>query len=197
MLQWLNVLRELRDRSLTFRSSDVHFLLAQVITQAGPLSSAKPRLHDELHQDGFGHVLVDELERLAADVEGNWLEGVRMNTISLLLRVGPLLASGPDDDVSKRAIEVLRAVRVKTFSWVKELSDRLMKTPGDEELRSLLRDTAVIYRSTFDAERGELLGYAEDVEILLSCAILIHDNHEGILPSGILLDRDCPSRDVI
>ena len=195
-LQWLNVLRELRDRSLTFRCPEVHSLLAQAITQVGPLTSTKLRWHEELHVETFGLALVDELENLVADVEANWLEGVTMNTVSLLL--SRLLASSPDQVVSDKAIRLFRVVRTKVFSWVQELSDKLMRTPGDEELRGLLRDTAAICRSTFDIEPDMVeyvLSSAEDVEVLLSCAILIHDNtprNVTSLPahSRLLLDRD-------
>ncbi|KAF8123207.1 hypothetical protein EV363DRAFT_1357363, partial [Boletus edulis] len=178
-LQWLNILRELRDRSLSFRNAEVHLLVAQAIMQ-----------------DTFGHALVDELESLVADIEANWLEGVTMNTISSLL--SRLLEARPDEAVSERVVQLLRDVRMKTFSWVQELSDKLTRTPGEEELRGLLRDTAAICRSTFDVDPviiEQLLNSPEDVEVLLSCAILIHDNlptKVSALPaySQLLLDRN-------
>ncbi|KAF8554287.1 hypothetical protein OG21DRAFT_1522569 [Imleria badia] len=195
-LQWLNILRELRDRSLSFRCSEVHLLLAQAISQVGPLTGTELTWHKELQLETFGRALVDELQSLVADVEANWLEGVTINTISLLL--SRILASNSDQAVSEKAIKLLRAVRTKSFSWVRELSDKLTRTPGDEELRELLRDTAAICRSTFDVGPNmveHLLDSAEDVEVLLSCAILIHDNTPSDvspLPaySRMLLDRD-------
>ncbi|KAF8550875.1 hypothetical protein OG21DRAFT_1605625 [Imleria badia] len=135
-LQWLNILRELRDRSLSFRCTEVHLLLAQVIAQVGPLTGTELRWHKELRHETFGHAIVNELESFVADVEANWLEGVTMNTISLLL--SRILASNPDQAVSEKAIELLRAVRTKSFSWVRELSDKLTRTPGDDELRGAL-----------------------------------------------------------
>ena len=36
-LQWLNILRDLRSRSLNLRSHEVHFLLAQATSEVGPL----------------------------------------------------------------------------------------------------------------------------------------------------------------
>ena len=196
LIQWLNVLRELRDRSLTFRCPEIHLLVTQAIMQVGPVSSTEFRWHKELQENTFGHALVDELTSLVADVEANWLEGITMNTISLL--VGRLLASDPDESISERAVELLRAVRTKVFSWVQELSDKLTRTPGDEELRGLLRDTAAICRSTFDVDLAtarQLFDRPEDVEIILSCAILIHDNTPSntstLSPySQLLVDRD-------
>jgi hypothetical protein len=119
-----------------------------------------------------------------------------MNTVSLLL--GRLLASNAHQAISMKVVKLLRAVRTKVFSWVQELSGKLARTPGDEELRGLLRDTAAICRSTFDVDPTmveQLLHSVEDVEILLSCAIFIHDNTPSkvsSLPpySRLLLDRD-------
>ena len=195
-LQWLNILRELRDRSLTFRCPDVHLLVAQASTQVGPLSSTGLKWHKELRRDAFGDAIVHELENLVVDVEANWLEGVTMNTVAFLL--GRLFASNPDQAVLAKVLALLRIVRMKVFSWVQELSDKLTRTPGDEELRGLLRDTAAICRSTFDVDPTmveQLFHSAEDVEVLISCAILIHDNtpsNISTLPaySRLLLDRD-------
>ncbi|KAF8119962.1 hypothetical protein EV363DRAFT_1146896, partial [Boletus edulis] len=63
-LQWLNILRELRDRSLSFRCPEVHLLVAQAIMQVGPRSGLELNWHKELQQDTFDHALVDELEGL-------------------------------------------------------------------------------------------------------------------------------------
>ncbi|KAH0834181.1 hypothetical protein J3R83DRAFT_11490 [Lanmaoa asiatica] len=197
VLQWLNILRELRDRSLGFRCTEVHSLLAQATTQVGPFTtSGEPKWHAELRKDAFGHALVNELETLLVDVEGNWLEGVTMNTISFLL--SRLLASKPGHAVSQHSLALLRSVRTKVFVWVKELLDKLTRTPGDEELRGLLRDIAAACRSTFDVDPDmvrEMVRSAEDVEVLVSCAIVIHDNTPNKTSalssySQLLLDRD-------
>ena len=135
-LQWFNILRELRDRSLSFHCPKVYLLVAQASMQVGPYSGTDLKWHKELRHDTFGVALVDELEGLVADVEANWLEGVMMNTLSLLL--GRLLASNSDQAVSMKVLVLLRAVRTKVFSWVEELSDKLTRTPGDKELRGLL-----------------------------------------------------------
>ena len=197
LLQWLNVLRELRGRSLTFRHHDVHLLLAQAVSQVGPVDNAEWEWHRELQRPSFCFALLGDLDGLVRDVEANWLEGVTMDTISFLLR--RLLTSSPNQTVSERALGLLRTVRGKTFSWVQELSARLMKTPEDEELRGFLRDTAAICRSTFDVDPSmtrKLLHSEEDIKVLLSSAILIHDHTPSKvsdLPvySQLLLSRDC------
>ena len=97
-----------------------------------------------------------------------------------------------------RSLGLLRTVRGKVFSWVEELSAKLAETPGDEEFRGYLRDTAAICRSTFDVDPSmirKFLHSAEDIKVLLSSAILIHDHTPSkvsCLPtySQLLLDRD-------
>ncbi|KAF8555161.1 hypothetical protein OG21DRAFT_1439060 [Imleria badia] len=196
LLQWLNILRELRGRSLSFRRHEVHFLLAQAVSQVGPLDNTGWKWHRELQRPSFCNALLAELESLVQDVEANWLEAVTMDTISLFLR--RLLASSPNHTISQQALRLLRTVCGKVFSWVKELSTKLSETPGDEECRALLRDAAAICRSTFDIDPSlipKLLHSPEDIHVLLSSAILIHDHTPRIvycLPaySRLLLDRD-------
>ena len=196
LLQWLNVLRDLRGRSLSFRRHEVHLLLAQAVSQIGPLDNMEWTWHRELQRPSFCHALLGELENLVRDVEANWLERVTVDTISFLLR--RLLASSPSQAVSTRALELLRTVRGKVFSWVEELSAKLTKTSEDEEFREFLRDAAAICRSTFDVDPSmirELLHSAEDIAVLLYSAVLIHDHTPSkvsCLPpySQLLLDRD-------
>ena len=196
LLQWLNVLRELRGRLLSFRRHEVHLLLAQAVSQVGPHVNTEWKWHQELQEASFCHALLGELESLVGDVEANWLEGVTMDTISFLLR--RLLASSRDRGVSLKAIGLLRTVRGKVFSWVEKLSAKVTETPGDEEYRGYLRDAAATCRSTFDVDPSvirKLLHSAEDIKVLLSCAILIHDHTPSkvaCLPaySQLLLDRD-------
>ena len=195
LLQWLNILREIRGRSLSFRRHEVHFLLAQAASQVGPLGN-KWKWHRELQRASFCHALLGELESLVRDVEANWLEAVTMDTISFLLR--RLLTSSPSRAVFLKALGLLRTVRGKVFSWMEELSTKLTETPGDEEFRGYLRDAAAICRSTFDVDPSmirRLLHSAEDIKVLLSSAILIHDHtpsNVSCLPaySRLLLDRD-------
>ena len=196
LLQWLNILRDLRGRSLSFRRHEVHFLLAQTVSQVGPLGNTEWEWHRELQQASFCNALLEELESLIRDVEANWLEGVTMDTISLLLR--RLLMASPNRGVFLKALGLLRTVRGKLFSWIEELSTKLMETPGDEEFRGYLRDTAAICRSTFDVDPSmirRLLHSSEDIKVLLSSAILVHDHtpsNVSCLPaySRLLLDRD-------
>ena len=108
------------------------------------------------------------------DVGAGLIDGVMMNTISLLLT--QVLASSPSEDVSERAIALLRNVRRKTFKWVEELQYNLLMAPMNKERSHLLLDMAVTCRSTFDVDTAilrKLCNSAEDVDALLSCALFV------------------------
>ena len=205
-LQWLNILREIRANTLSFRREEVHMLIAQAACQIGSFSSSNGEMdwHHELTCSSFCCSLLTELENLVATVSGNWLEGMTMNSVSLL--VSRLLAGWlPIEDginVAHQACRILRAVREKTFSWVVELLEALENAPDESakvDLQSRLRDTAAICRSTFDVwesnDGTRLLDSSMDVEILFTCAIIVHDNTPAMLDSlsemsRLLLERD-------
>jgi hypothetical protein len=189
-------LREFRARTLTFRCNEVHLLLAQATGQVGHLSEVGEwSWHGDLADPLFCDALLGEIEDLTLSVEANWLEGVTMASVSFL--ISRLLASNQDAGVRARAHGLLREVRKKTFSWVQELSLKVREVE-DEEIRGRLRDIAAICRSTFDVDRGnmrEQLSCQEDVEILVSCAIFIHDSTPAVLTgipeeSRLLHERD-------
>ena len=176
-LQWLNILQELRSRTLNFRRRDVHLLLAQATSEVGALdqNSVEWVWHQELQESSFCAALLDALESLLVDVASCSLDGVIMSSISFLLT--RLLASSCCEETLERAIGLLREVRAKTFHWVQELSYDLMIAPANTERSNLLRDMAATCRSTFDvgpAVVGGLPHTVEDVDALLSCAIFIH-----------------------
>ena len=179
-LQWLNILRELRSRTLNFRRQDVHLLFAQAASQVGPLdlNTAEWLWHQELQESSFCSTLLDELESLYVDIGVYSLDGVMMGTISFLLT--RLLASCCYEDILERGIGLLRQVRTKAFEWVQELSYNLMMAPTSTERSKLLRDMAATCRSTFDVDPDtlrKLFHSAEDVDALLSCAFFIHALH--------------------
>lgn len=180
LLQWLNILQGLRSRTLNFRRREVHYLLAHAVFQVGPLdlNTGVWIWHQELQDSLFCNTFLEELEDLFADVGASSIDGVMMNTISLLLT--RVLASSPSEGVSERALALLREVRRKIFDWVQELLYNLVKAPVNEERSDLLRDMAATCRSTFNVGSATLhrfLHCAEDVDVVLSCALLIHALH--------------------
>ena len=204
-LQWLNILREIRANTLSFRREEVHLLVAQAACQVGPFSSdGKMSWHHELACSSFCGSLLTELETLVTAVSGNWLEGMTMNSVSLLVSrlLAGWLSIEDGTNITYQAYRLLFVVREKTFSWVVELLEKLENTPDESEkvdLQSRLRDTAAICRSTFDVaeinDGTRLLDFVRDVEILFTCAIIIHDNTPAKLDSlsemsRLLLERD-------
>ena len=175
-LQWLNILRELRSRTLNLRRHEVYLLFAQAVSQVGPLDPNTAELvwHQELQESDFCSALLDELESLYEDVGVYSSDGVMMGTISFLLT--RLLSSCCYEDILERGIRLLRQVRTKTFEWVQELSYDLLMAPINTERSKLLKDMAATCRSTFDVGHAilhKLLYSVEDVEALISCAIFI------------------------
>ncbi|KAG1892808.1 hypothetical protein F4604DRAFT_1913503 [Suillus subluteus] len=202
LLQWINIIRELRARTLMFRDPAVYLLLLQASLEVGELSADGSRVwHDELKVSNFGHTLINELQSLKVSVEANWLEGTTMATISAL--VSRLLSSAEDFDVIERSYKLLRAVRNTTFKWVQELSRALQEAPDEEssrERQARVRDMAVICRSTYDVgpdNIAALLESPQDLEILVYCSVTVKDNvpldlglHTLPPISRLLLDRN-------
>jgi hypothetical protein len=176
LLQWLNILQGLRSRTLNLHRHQVHFLFAHAAFQVGPLdlNTGMWIWHQELQESSFCNALLDELDSLFVDVGAGSIDGVLMNTISLLLT--RVLASSPSEGVSDRAITLLRSVRRKTLSWVQELSYDLAMAPTNKEHRNLLLEMAATCRSTFDVDPAtlrKLFHSPEDVDTLLSSAFFI------------------------
>jgi hypothetical protein len=176
-LQWLNILQGLRSRTLNLRRHQVHLLLAHATFQVGPLdlNTGAWTWHRELQESSFCNDLLDELDSLFVDVGAGLMDGMLMNTISMLL--SRVIASSPSEGVSDRTIALLRTVRMKTFSWVQEVSYDLTQAPMNEERRTLLLCMAATCRSTFDVDPTtlrKLFQSPEDVDALLSCAFFIH-----------------------
>ena len=202
-LQWLNMLREVRANTLRFRHDETHFLFAQASCQVGPVSEARKLVwHDELCSSSFRHTFLKELECLVKTISGNWLEAMTMASVAFL--VARILASNIADHDStpdSQALNLLDVVREKTFSWVLELSKKLEDASEAEReiLRGQLRDAAAICRSTFEVglanSAKQLLSSPRSLEILLSCAIIIHNNTPAKLDdlsttSRLLISRD-------
>jgi hypothetical protein len=198
-LQWMNVLRELRARTLNFRREEVHLLLAQAVSHVGPLSSDEELLwHEELNSIPFIDTLFGELESLVASVEGNWLEGITISTIIML--VWRILSSNQEESIKSRGYLLQQRIRTATFTLLTELSTK-MQASNDEtisrELQGRVRDMAFACRSTFDVDGDAslVLKSDEDMKIFAYCGVMIFDNTPS-KPGGLsqhsqlLLERD-------
>ena len=80
----MNIVRELRTKTLTFSREEVHILLMQAAWQMGPLATdGRLRIwHSELEVEEFGLVLVQESTDLLSQVENNWMERSTVKTLS-------------------------------------------------------------------------------------------------------------------
>ena len=174
-LQWLNILRGLRSRTLNLRRHQVHFNLTYAVSEVGPLNlnTGTWTWHQELQDASFCSALLDKFDSLLVEVGDRSVDAVLMTVISLLLT--RVLASSPSEGVLEVAIALLRKVRKKTFDWVQGLSYDLGRTPN-EERGTLLLDMAIACRSTFNVDSAilpKLFISAEDVDALLSCILFI------------------------
>ena len=176
-LQWIDILRELRARTLNFRSYRVCSLLAELTCRTGPfnMKTGEWEWHQEIQDPAFCNMLLNELESLFTDVSNALVDPVLMHTVSLLLT--RLLEASPPEGVSMRAFQLLRNVRRRTLEWVRELAYNLMQAPTNQERRSHLRDMAITCRSTFGVSPSllcKVLHSPEDIEAVLSSAFFIH-----------------------
>ncbi|KAG1751783.1 hypothetical protein EDB19DRAFT_1893122 [Suillus lakei] len=172
LLQWINVLRELRARTLTFRDSAASW-------EVGELSADGSRAwHSELKASEFGHALIDELQSLKVSVEANWLEGTTMATISVL--ASRLLSSAEDFNVIQGSYKLLQAVRNTTFEWVQELSKAdAPDEKSSRERKARVRDIAATCLGTYDVgpdNIAALLQSPQDLEILVYCSVTVMHN---------------------
>jgi hypothetical protein len=190
-LQWLNIARELRARSLSFHREEVHILLTQTACQIGHLSRDSTReWHAELRNAGFGSVLLQELEDLMVSIEANWLEIISVRSVIAL--ASRLLASKPDTCIIDRVYALLRKARNVTFEWMHQLTRKIRDTEDEDKVHEFQRrvsEIAATCRGTYDVDPDHvpnLLGSPNDVAVLVECAIAIHDN----IPSNLV---DCPT----
>ena len=199
-LQWLNIARELPARTLTFRCEEVASLLKQAAWHIGPLSNQLEwDWHKELKDGHFGSVLLDELDDLMQNIKASWLEATSMRTIIILTT--RLLASTTLPSIIDRACLILRKGRDVVLGWVKQLTKQLQENEDEKRTGDIQQDLcemAITCRSTYDVDPvhvSRLLTSAEDVAVLLECAIVVHDNRPpefSTFPAAfkVLLERD-------
>ncbi|KAI5846642.1 hypothetical protein DFP73DRAFT_546547 [Morchella snyderi] len=201
-VQWLNILRELRGRTLTFNSDAVNMLFSQCAWQAGPqgppgCSKRTRESHVDLEDEGFGRSILSELVTFLAIIKSNWQEVTAVQTLIMLAT--QLLTFGSHESITRGASSFLRDARRVCLGWTRELNTKLRDCKPQEmrELRLRIVQVAAVCRETYNAEEEHLDGLLhsrKDVAVLVECAIIIHDNVPAIndalpRPLRILLDR--------
>jgi hypothetical protein len=199
-LQWLNMLRELRSRTLTFSAEAVNMLFLQAAWQVGSPGDdpGERESHVEPGQKEFGTQMILELRAMLKGLEANWQEVVAAQTLIVL--AGQILAGTKTAAVEQEAIQFLREARQVCLAWTRELAQKLPECkPGEvRELQLRVVQMAATCRMTFDVEEcylADVLHTEEDVAVLVECASTIRDNAPaivGALPTGMktLLERD-------
>ncbi|KAK1219720.1 hypothetical protein PQX77_017526 [Marasmius sp. AFHP31] len=187
-IQWLNILRELRARTLTFSEEAVESLFTQTILQMGPLSADGRcwEWHEVLGDDIFHVHLLEELETLQTSIQANWSEMAAMRIILLLLN--RILNWCSDSSVVRKALTLLEKSQNITHGWMKEIEHKVQATTGEESPAVQLRlwEMAAVVRSTFDAA----------LNTLLEAGMVFRDNipPKSVLAGGM---RDPASRIIV
>ncbi|KAF8318602.1 uncharacterized protein EI90DRAFT_3083112 [Cantharellus anzutake] len=177
-LQWCNIAREIPSGNLSFQCEEVYDLISQAVCQVGCLSGDGIwECHQVLQEVPFGNMLLDVLEQLGADIEGNWRQGITALTITTL--ASRLLVSAVAQPITNRTYKLLQKIRDTTLRWLHELlalqSHAETETERGRSRRAICQIAAVC-RSSFDVDAchaGELLRTPEDVAIFIECAIIL------------------------
>ncbi|KAG6905209.1 hypothetical protein DXG01_004169, partial [Tephrocybe rancida] len=181
-VQWLNILRELRSRTLSFECFEVHLLLTQAAIQTGSIDVAEEELqwHTVLKRPDFGLTLLSEIDDLLSSVESNWYHTNTVQTLTTLTT--RLLAASLNEDVIARACSILCDGRKIAFTWVNSLT-RDLQQADDEATITFLRQrvclAATTCRAAYDVDPrylSRLFVSDDDVKIFIQCAIQIQDN---------------------
>ncbi|KZV61296.1 hypothetical protein PENSPDRAFT_693529 [Peniophora sp. CONT] len=155
-LQWLNLARELRARTLSLSSGEVHHLIAQIIWQLGPLCEEQREWHIELLDATFCSRVLQESRLILEGIGVNWRE--RMSVYTLVLISLRILESCPEPTVQTQAREVLVNAR-RIMSVIRDsLLQRLSKVK-ESALHAAQRsvcEAAAICISTYDVPTEHL-----------------------------------------
>ncbi|KAJ7636920.1 hypothetical protein FB45DRAFT_1056179 [Roridomyces roridus] len=200
-LQWFNIVRELRTRVLSFHHPEVHTLLAQAALQLGPITSQNSmEWHVELNSLAFGHLLLDEIERLIVDVQGNWSNATTVETAVILL-CRWLVSAHMNSELVARGCNLLRDARRVTYGWMRDLVPRLHDLTDDASItdfQARICSIAAICHSTYNVDPihfEHVFSSDDDVSKFIECSIIIHDTYpfrdaNVIEPLRTLLQRD-------
>ncbi|KAG5729437.1 hypothetical protein E4T56_gene6157, partial [Termitomyces sp. T112] len=186
MLQWLNILRELRARILSFDRLEVHMLLTQAAMQTGDIKGEELQWHDILKKPDFGVILLNEIDDVLLAVESNWHHIITLQTIIIL--VSRLLASSREQRVVSRACSTLRTVRKIAFAWVRSLVRDLERSDSEASLNLLQQRVclaAATCQGTYDVDIchfSHLINSDGDVDIYIQCAIYVQANAPAVNP---------------
>ncbi|THV04293.1 hypothetical protein K435DRAFT_961925 [Dendrothele bispora CBS 962.96] len=190
-LQWLNIAKEIRARTLSFHTEGIYLLLTQSARQIGTISrNGDLEWHVDLRSPIFGYTLLSELENLLNDVKSSWMEVTSVRSIIALC--ARLLAATEDYGVQLQAFGLMRFARNVTYRWMRYLFEESQSQAviakgfgaGAEhsdihERLGKIYEMALTCYSTYDVDRkhiDKLLMDPEDVAIFVECSIQTFNN---------------------
>lgn len=199
-IQWLNIIRELRARILTFSNDAVSMLIMQTAWQAGPSTQSETcrESHLDLQELEFGENLLSELGNMLKSIEANWQEGIAAQIlINLAAR---LLSISEHEEIARRAVEFLRKARSVCLNWTRQLTEKLRDCEEEDTKDFQLRvlQMAAVCRTTYNVDDKyltDVLHSNKDFAVLVECATIVHDNTPAIpgglpFPTRAILERD-------
>ncbi|KAG6899347.1 hypothetical protein C0993_011063 [Termitomyces sp. T159_Od127] len=130
MVQWFNILRELRAQTLSFDRIEVHMLLAQAALETGNLVEQGLEWHHVLQHSDFSAALLSEVDQVLSSIESNWHHIVTLQTVVIL--TSRLLACAKEAEILEHACSTLRVARTIAFSWVQQLVHDLSEIKKSE-----------------------------------------------------------------
>ncbi|THU87150.1 hypothetical protein K435DRAFT_867564 [Dendrothele bispora CBS 962.96] len=183
-LQWLNILKELNTRTLTFHKEEVHLLMIQTCWQIGTVSWYDNSLewHEDLSNSRFITTFGNELSELLKQVQSNWMEVTTVRTIVVLCcRLLTCTVAGSALSVS--LYQILHTARQVLLSWMKQVLSQ--DHPQEADTKQILKkqqtvcEIAFTCRGTYDVEHNHLkhlMKTREDVSAFVESSIRIFDD---------------------
>jgi hypothetical protein len=183
LLQWANILLQLRMPSLDWSKESTYYLILQACLEAGP-SSNDGSVHRETHTDllndefvsGMVAALTDGLGRLRE----NWQNDIAVSLFTCLAtRVLSLTTSRPLID---SLLGFLSEARSVTLKWARQLLERKASCESEGDRKNLNQQVlmaALTCTSTFDIESDllqPLLHSVGNLGALVEAAIIAQDH---------------------
>ncbi|RDW76207.1 hypothetical protein BP5796_07028 [Coleophoma crateriformis] len=181
-IQWINILRELTQPNMSWRSIPVYNLIFQAVHQVEERDAdhALRKAHRIFLEPGFCQALNNVLETFIKRVQGNWNEiNCVAIAVELLLKIMSFTSS---ITARSKAGSILRKLCGVTMAWTEDLITRLSSATTYEQITKSQHDliyVACICRRTFDQDETnvpEALTSDDDVSCYIKCAIVI-ENH--------------------
>ncbi|KAL0572352.1 hypothetical protein V5O48_009608, partial [Marasmius crinis-equi] len=200
-LQWLNILRELRARILTFSQDAVEILIMQAALQMGPLSDGRWQWHEELYNPDFQTALLKELRDLQYSIRSNWSEVTSMRIVIFLAH--RILSWSSTAAVTQMVLALLKDAQHIAYNWMRDVAEKLQKTEDKSssfELQLRLCELAAVCRATadFSGQHTSPTTFPSTLssEMFLHAGLVLRDNlppnleSEGIASKAHIFAQD-------